>query len=67
MLFTEIFDNEDDEVCYDVDITAIFSAIEPPGIYKYKYDDVEYEDLEERDEFLEYCIKTLGQEDDTME
>ena len=66
MLFTETLEKEDEEQCYDVDISLILSDNDL-GSYKYKYDLVEYEDLNEIDEFLEYCIETLGQEDENVE
>ena len=67
MIFTETFEHDDDEVCYDIDVLAVLSTIEPPEKHMYKYDNEEYEDLDERDEFLEYCIQTLCQEDEVME
>jgi len=63
MLFVETFNNDDDETCYDIDIATILAETEH-GAYKYKYDIVEFEDLNETDDFLEYCIETLGEEDD---
>ena len=65
MLFTETYENDDDDVCYDID-SSLYLPPEELGTYKYEYDIIDYEDLNEIDEFLEYCIQTLGQQDDVQ-
>ena len=53
------------EIYYD-DVPFNLSEMEL-GIYKYKYDITDYEENEENDEFLDYCVELLTMEPEDVE